>query len=93
MTQANKLSHKEMTAHIRNRIKQSGIKANVRMQDSCGDKVIQVNIIEYGLEFTNEEQREIRHIAKCNKLTWVRQMEIDTEQMTNPFDFNFHYGV
>jgi len=88
-----KLTHKEMTAHIRNRIKQRGIKANVRMQVSCGDKVIQVNTIEYGLEFTNEEQREIRHIAKCNNLTWVRQMEINVEQMTNPFDFNFHYEV
>jgi hypothetical protein len=85
------LNHKEMTKHIRTRIKVSGIKALVRMINSCGDSVIQVNTTEYGVEFTNEEQREIRKIAECNNLTWVRNAPIDIEQMTNPFDFNFYY--
>lgn len=89
---ATPLSHKEMTAHIRRRIKAYGIKANVRMQDCCGGaKVIQVNTPEYGLEFTEEQQRSIRHIASVNRLTWVKGLPIDVEQMTNPFDFNFYY--
>lgn len=87
------VTHKEMTKNIRNRIKQAGIKANVRMQDGCeGSKKIQVNVIEYGMEFSEEEQRKIRHIAVCNRLTWVKMMPIDIEQMTNPFDFNFYFN-
>tara|TARA_R100000008_G_C3563737_1_gene157823 strand:+ start:72 stop:392 length:321 start_codon:yes stop_codon:yes gene_type:complete len=90
MTKHN-LNHKEMTSHIRKRIKIAGVKANVRMQKGLGnDKIIQVNTIEYGVEFTKEEQRAIRHIAVCNNLTWVRNMPIDVEQMTNPYDFNFY---
>ena len=87
------LNHKEMTAHIRNRIKVAGIKARVRMQDCCGSKVLQVNAPAYGVEFTNEQQQTIRHIAKCNGLTWVRGAEIDVERMTNPHDFNFYMGA
>lgn len=86
------LSHKEMTKHIRKRIKIAGIQANVRMQNGAENtRIIQVNTTEYGKEFLPNEQREIRHIAKCNNLTWVRGMEIDVEQMTNPDVFNFYY--
>lgn len=86
------LTHKEMTAHIRKRIKVAGIKANVRMQNSCGSKIIQVNTIEYGVEFSDEDQRTIRQIAKTNRLTWVRGLDIDVNQMTNPYEFNFYMG-
>ena len=79
-------TQKEMTKHIRTCIKRHGIKARVRMfQDS-----IQVFVPEYGIEFTEQEQREIRQIAKSNELTWVRGLEIVIEQMTNPHDFNFY---
>ena len=42
------------------------------------------------LQFSEADQREIRHIAKCNGLTWVRGLEIDVEQMTNPQSFHFY---
>lgn len=85
------LTHKQMTKHIRNRIKRAGVKANVRMQKGLGnDRIIQINTIEYGLEFTQEEQRTIRQIAKTNRLTHVMGVEIVVEQDTNPFDFNFY---
>lgn len=87
------LTHKEMTKHIRTCIKRHNIKALIRMQTICGDKIIQVNATEYGKEFTEQEQRDIREIATHNNLTWVKGLEIDTEQMTNPFDFNFYYKV
>jgi hypothetical protein len=83
------LNHAEMTAHIRNRIKAAGIKARVRAQ-SCGSASIQVNTPVYGQEFSSADQRAIRHIALCNKLTLVRGMEIIIEQDTNPFEFNFY---
>jgi hypothetical protein len=84
------LTHKEMTAHLRKRIKIAGIKARVDMMDSCGSKAIRVFGASPEATFTDEEQRQIRHIAKCNGLTWVRGMEIDVEQMTNPQSFHFY---
>lgn len=77
-------------AHIRNRIKAAGIKARVRLAPGGGS--MQVFAPAYGLVFSEEEQRQIRLIAKCNRLTLVRGMEIDIEQMTNPETFSF-YGA
>lgn len=71
------LNHKEMTAHIRKRVKAAGIKARVRKYDSCGSKWIHVFPVRYDLEFTEDEAREIRLIAHANKLTFARGMEID----------------
>lgn len=85
------LTHKEMTAHIRKRIKVAGIKARVRLYEACGARWIQVNVPEYDVDFTEEEQRTIRQIAVTNRLTWARGMEIDVEQMTNPKTFDFEY--
>ena len=85
------MNHKEMTKHIRTCIKRHNINARVRMFNACGDKIIQVNAVKYGLEFTEQEQRNIRHIAINNNLTLVRGSPINAEQMTNPFDFNFYY--
>lgn len=84
------MNHKELTAHIRNRIKVAGIKARVCMQESCGNKVIVVYGTAYEINFTEEEQRTIRLIAKTNRLTWVRGMEIDIERMTDPKCFKFY---
>lgn len=85
------LSLVEMTAHIRRRIKAAGIKARVRKFDDS--RTIQVNAPAFGVEFTEDEQREIRHIAVCNRLTWVRGLPIIVEQMTNPSAFDFHYNA
>lgn len=88
-TGANVMNHKELTAHIRNRIKAAGIKAKCKMQEYNGCQVISIDVPEYNAEFSEEEQRQIRLIAKCNKLTFARGMEIDMERMTNPKEFKF----
>ena len=87
------LSHKEITKHFRNRLKINGVKARVRMLNTCGDKVIQVNATEYGKEFTEDEQRIVRQTAVNNGFTLVNGLPIDVEQMTNPYDFNSRYNV
>lgn len=84
------LNHLEMVKHIRTCIKRYGIKAYVRKQTICGDRIIQVNTIKHDVEFTDDEQRKIRRAALSNKLTWVRNSPIDVERMTNPYHFNFH---
>jgi hypothetical protein len=85
------LSHKEMAKHIRNRIKIAGIKARVWMQpNTFGDNVISVATTEYNVEFTNEEQKTIRQIAKSNDLTWVRGLEIDVDLPSDPNQMNFY---
>lgn len=84
------MNTKQMTAHIRSRINAAGIKARVRFWP---DGQIQVFAPAYGIEFTESEQRAIRHIAVCNRLTWIRGQQIDVEAMTNPSVFNFHMGV
>ena len=82
------LTTKEMTAHIRKRIKVAGIKARVRMTSgSTGG--IQVFPVAHEIEFTEDEQRQIRFLAKTNKLTCVRGVEIDVERMTDPHGMEF----
>ena len=74
------MTTKEMTAHLRGRIKAAGIKARVHF----GSVGIYVEVSRYELDFTDDEQRTIRRIAKCSGLTHVRGLEIDVEQMTDP---------
>lgn len=81
---------KEMTAHLRARIAASGIKARVRMAPGAYSKSIQVFPPAYEIEFTHDEQRTIRTIAKSNKLTFVCGIEIDIERMTDPHGMEFH---
>ena len=78
----------QAAAHIRNRIKHAGIPARVRVAPGGG--VVQVIAPAFDVVFSDEDQREIRLIAKCNGFTWVRGLEIDIEQMTNPYEFNFY---
>jgi hypothetical protein len=93
MTQATTLTHKEMTAHIRNRIKVVGVKAKVKMAEpQIGDRQIRVACPAYDRPFTDGEQRQIRFIAKVNGLTWVRGLEINVEQMTNPQEMVFYFN-
>lgn len=81
---------KEMTAHLRSRIKAAGVKARVRFWPNGQ---IQVFAPAYGVQFTEEEQRAVRHIAVCNRLTWIRAQPISVEQMTNPDEFSFYMGA
>jgi len=85
-----KMNHKETTSKVRKFIFDSGIRATVRMQTICGDRIIQVNTIKYGIEFTKKEQRIIRQMAINFGFTWVRGLEINAKQNTNPYDFNFY---
>jgi len=85
------MDHKELTAHIRNRIKAAGISAKCKMQNYCGNMVIAIDVPKYEAEFSAEEQREILLIAKCNKLTFVRGIEIDLSKTTNPKEFKFYF--
>ena len=80
-----------LAAHIRHRVKTAGVKARVRISPGGGS--LQVVAPAYDAPFTNDEQREIRLIAKCNGLSWVRGVEIDIEQMTNPSEFHFYAAV
>lgn len=81
------LSLKQMTAHLRKRIKQAGIKARIDMMGAT----IRVFPPTYGIEFTDDQQRAIRQLAVSNRLTWVRNLPIDVEQMTNPHSFHFYF--
>jgi hypothetical protein len=85
------MSHKEMTKHIRNRVAASGIKARVMMRNYCCVHGITVVTRAYDIEISESEQREIRLIAKANKLTGARGMEIDLDRMTDPMQHNFEY--
>jgi len=82
-------SHKEMTAHIRQRIAKAGIKASVSKYTSCGASWIRVAVTKADLNFTQLEQTAIKIIAKSNKLTKARGLEIDIYSSTNPQQFDF----
>lgn len=84
------MTNKEMTAHIRRRIKQARIKVRCKGYMSCGNFVIRIDVPAYELEFSEEEQKKIRTIAQVNHLTWVQGMEIDVMRMTNPKEFVFY---
>ena len=83
------LSHKEMTAHVRNRIKAAGIQARVKMVESCGVRWVYVDGATYEARFNEVQQREIKIIAQVNGLRFARGMAIDLDQMTNPQEFRF----
>jgi hypothetical protein len=74
------MNHSEMTAHIRKRIKASGIKARVRksvVSGVFGAGGIQIMTPSYDVKFSGEESREIAFICDCNRLTGVRGDPID----------------
>jgi hypothetical protein len=83
------MTHKEMTAHIRNRIKVAAIKAHVSKYDSCGCKFIRVSVPSPEVNFTPTEQYRIKFIAKTNGLAMARGLEITIENATNPQEFHF----
>ena len=70
-----KLTRKEITAHIRNRIKAAGIKARVSMTPGSGVS-IRIDVPKYGMTFSNDETLKIYHIAEVNKLTGAQSSDI-----------------
>lgn len=91
------LNHKEMTTHIRNRIKLAGVKALVSMVTTCGQPKIRVSVPSYDVEFTAEEIMEISKIAMVNGLTGARKSEIDPKHDSKltgrkEWFFEFHHG-
>lgn len=88
---ASDLTHKEMTKHIRRRIRAAGIKARCRLYVACQINYIAVDGVTCEGEFSDDDQRTIRSIAEVNGLTLARGAAIDVEQMTNSKQFLFEY--
>ena len=85
------MDHKEMTKHIRQRIKQAGIKASVSKFTACGTSYVRVATSTCEQQFTLEEQKLIKRIANGNALTGARGMEIEeTIPFGNEARFEFH---
>lgn len=86
-----KMTHKEITAHIRKRLKAAGINAKCKMQDLCGHKMIAIDAPKYGVEFTKEEQSDIVNIVLANKLTYIRGLEVfNNGTLSNGGKFEYH---
>jgi hypothetical protein len=68
--------------HLRGRLKVAGIKAKCSAYVSCGVQYIRISPPAHDVQFTEDEQRQILTIAKVNRLTLARGMEIDENQMT-----------
>jgi len=89
------LTHKEMTAHIRKRVKAEGIRARVRLSNSCGIRSIQIIVPSYDARFTPAEIKTLSHIADCNHLTGSRGRKIDPSHESiltgkQQWDFEYH---
>jgi len=89
------LTHKEMTTHIRSRIKASGIKARVIGQRICDENRITIATPSYEVRFTSKELRDIAIIASANRLTMVMGVAIDInhiDRLTAKNEFVFVYN-
>lgn len=78
-----------LAKHFRKLLKREGIKARCRILPGSND-AIQVFVPRHDVEFTNEEQRQIRFMAVCNELTLTRGLPINVDQMTDPRGMEFH---
>lgn len=88
------LTHKEMTAHIRKRIKAEGIKARVRLYTACGTRYIQVFTPTYESRFAADEIEKFCVIASVNKLTCAQGAAIDEKHervLTGKQTWNFEF--
>jgi ATP-dependent Zn protease len=86
-------SHKEVTAHIRKRLKAAGIKAKCKMVSYCGRDTVQVAVPTFESRFTSEQIREFVTAAKVNGMTGCRGMELDIEHeagLTGKIQWNFY---
>ena len=86
--------HKELTKHIRKQIRIAGVKARVHMGSGNGGNItIVVAVPSYEARFTSEEIRSFCHTAKCNRLTFVRGLEIDVDlesELTGRHQWDFY---
>lgn len=92
------LSHKEMTKHIRGRLKACGIKARCSLYTACGTRYIKIGMDRerfFGArEWTEQEALEIGRIAQVNHLTEAQGSPIDLNiqrQLTKSHEFNFEF--
>lgn len=81
-------TEKDVAEKIRKELKIKNIKAKVRISPGGGS--VQVNAPAYGVHFSEEDQRQIKTIAKSSGLTLVRGLEINIDRMTNPETFEFY---
>ena len=85
-------SNKHLAKHFRHLLKREGIKARCRCLPNS-KTAIQVFTIAHDVKFSEDEQRMIRFMAKCNKLTLTRGLEIDVDRMTDPNGMEFHLPI
>ena len=84
----NKMTHAEITKHIRSRIKKARIKASVRKMIICGTPRVSVSVASYDQNFTLNEQKIISRIARVNGATLIRGIEIEeTVPFGNEIEF------
>lgn len=86
------LTHKEIAAHLRDRLRFEGIQARVQMRSYCGEKVVAVAPTTYEGRFTHDEQRTIGAIADVNGLSFSQGMAIDTTHDNHGVGFTFFVG-
>lgn len=90
------MNHKEITAHIRKRLKHAAVPCRVMMDESCGYKYVKVVTPTYDARWTPEQLRTIGLVAMVNKLTFVNGMPVHGESTimklteANQFDFVFN---
>lgn len=90
------MNHKEITAHIRKRLKHANVPCRVIKDESCGVKFVKVVVPAYETRWTSEQLSQIGLIATVNKLTFVQNMPVhDKETMSQltgatQFDFVFN---
>lgn len=92
------MTHKEITAHFRNRLKIEKIKAKVKMNEACGIKYVTIVVPAFETRFTAQEIKIIGIIAQVLKLTDARKSEIDLDNMVQltgkiQWDFEFHKNI
>ena len=89
------LTHKEMTAHIRKRLRVAKINARVKMDTHCGGrKIISVVTPKYDKRFTSDELRTIAAVCETNHLTAAQRSPIDPDlyaQLVGSTQFNFEF--
>jgi len=88
------MTNKEMTAHIRSRIKAAGIKARVIGRHICGENRITIATQSYDARFNSKELRDIAVIASANRLTMVMGVAINLntiDKLTGANEFVFVY--
>ena len=86
-------SHKEVTAHIRKRLKAAGIKSKCKMSTYCGNDTVMVAAPACDARFTSEQIREFVTAAKVNGMTGCRGVELDIEHeasLTGKIQWNFY---